>query len=77
VKHVTPRLSGISIALEFRQRRIESLPLRRRRLVTADEVSLVQFRESGEQLRSFARRQFWKLCKNLGFTHGGNLLLRN
>jgi hypothetical protein len=58
VNHVTPRLSGSSIALEFRQRHIESLVLSRRRLVSPDEVSLVQFREPGEQLRSFARRQF-------------------
>jgi hypothetical protein len=50
VKDVTPRFSGISIAREFRQRHVESLPLSRRRLVTPDEVSLIQLGEPGEQV---------------------------
>jgi len=50
-EYVPPWLAGISVALEFRQRRVQGLPLGGCGFVAADEVCFVQLREAGEELR--------------------------
>lgn len=68
-------LAGIAIALECRQGFVQDFPFGGRGFITADEVSLMQFREPCKELRAVARAQPWEFFKNLDFAHARNLLL--
>jgi hypothetical protein len=72
-EHVPPRFTRIAVALEFRQRRVQDLPLGGCGFIATDEIGFVQLRKTGEKLRPIAGGQARELIKNLGFAHGGNL----
>ena len=70
---VTPRFAGISVALEFRQHRVQGLPLGGCWFVAANEVGLMEFSKAGKELRTVAGCQSWEFFENLDFAHGTNL----
>jgi hypothetical protein len=66
---ISPRLTRITIPLEFFQRLVQRLSFGRRRLPTTNEVGFVQFSKTSEQLRTLTRCKLWKFFQNFRFTH--------
>ena len=72
-EHIAPRFAGVAVFFKFRERFVERLPFGGRGCAAVEEVSLVEFGEPGEELRTVADGQLGKFFKDLSFAHGGNL----
>jgi hypothetical protein len=75
LQDVAPRLAGLAVALELRQRLVQQPLLLRSRAKPIQEITLLKFAESLEDLRSFFSCELGQFGKDFGFAHGANLLL--